>query len=292
VIDLHLHTTASDGRLTPTALVALAARAGLRVVSVTDHDTVAGLAEAREAAGAHGVRLVNGIEMTAVDAGRDVHVLGYFFDPENPELSRFLHTQRLARIDRVREIAHRLHALHCDIDVEALLAATPTASGRSVGRPLVADALVAAGHAVNRRDAFDRWLGQGCPAFVPRCGPDVRAVVEAIANAGGVASLAHPGLLGTDERIPGYATSGLSAIEARHRDHSPADEARYRGLARALGLAVSGGSDFHGEHESRDGSLAAPGSVRLAEEDFAGLEARRPARPPSAAPIGKATPRA
>jgi len=292
VIDLHLHTTASDGRLTPTALVALAARAGLRVVSVTDHDTVAGLAEAREAAGVHDVRLVNGIEMTAVDAGRDVHVLGYFFDPEDPELSRFLHTQRLARIDRVREIADRLHALDCDIDVEALLAATPTASGRSVGRPLVADALVAAGHAVDRRDAFDRLLGQGCPAFVPRCGPDVRAVAEAIANASGVASLAHPGLLGTDERIPGYAASGLAAIEARHRDHSPADEERYRGLARALDLAVSGGSDFHGEHESRDGSLAAPGSVRLGEEDFAGLEARRPARAPSAAPAGKANPRA
>lgn len=290
MIDLHLHTTASDGRLTPSALVALAVRAGLRVISVTDHDTVAGLAEALNAAGVHGVRLVSGIEMTAVDAGLDVHVLGYFFDPEDPGLARFLHTQRLARIDRVREIAQRLQGMHYGIDVEALLAGTPAASGRSVGRPLVADALVAAGHAVDRRDAFDRLLGQGCPAFVPRCGPDVRGVVEAIAGAGGVASLAHPGLLGTDERIPDYAATGLSAIEARHRDHSPADEERYRQLAGTLGLAVSGGSDFHGEHESRDGSVASPGSVRLGAEDFALLEARRPARAPSGAAAGKANP--
>ena len=292
MIDLHLHTTASDGRLSPAALVALAARTGLRVVSVTDHDTVAGLAEARTAAGAHGVRLVDGIEMTAVDAGRDVHVLGYFFDPEDTDLARFLQGQRVARIDRVREIAQRLHGLHLDIDVGALLDATPATSGRSVGRPLVADALVSAGHAADRRDAFDRLLGTNCPAFVPRCGPDVSAVVAAIANAGGVASLAHPGLLGTDDRIPAYAASGLAAIEARHRDHTPADEERYRHLARALGLAVSGGSDFHGEHESRDGSVSAPGSVRLGPEDFAVLEARRPPHARSAATTEKVNPTA
>ena len=250
-IDLHLHTTASDGRLRPSALVALAARAGLRVISVTDHDTVAGVAEAREAAAAHGIRLVTGIEMTAVDAGRDVHVLGYFFAADDEEFNRFLEAQRLARVERVREIGARLQALNCAIDVDALLAATPAASGRSVGRPLVADALVAAGHAVDRRDAFDRLLGNDQPAFVPRCGPDVAEVVAAIASAGGVASLAHPGLLATDDRIPGYAASGLSAIEVRHRDHSPADEERYRRLAATLGLAVSGGSDFHGPREGR-----------------------------------------
>lgn len=276
MIDLHLHTTASDGRLRPSSLVALAAHAGLRVMSVTDHDTVAGLVEAREAALAHGLRLVDGIEMTAVDSGRDVHILGYFFDATDADLERFLQAQRVARIERVREIAVRLQTLNCAIDVEALLAATPTASGRSVGRPLVADALVAAGHAADRRDAFDRLLGNDAPAFVPRCAPDVASVVEAIARAGGVASLAHPGLLGADDRIPGYAASGLSAIEVRHRDHSPVDEARYRRLAATLDLAVSGGSDFHGEHESRGGTVSAPGSVTLGAEDFAALEARRP----------------
>ena len=295
MIDLHLHTTASDGRLRPSALVALAARAGLSVMSVTDHDTVAGLAEAREAADEHGLRLVDGIEMTAVDGGRDVHVLGYFFDADDEHLDRFLQAQRLARIERVKEIAVRLRTLNCAIDVEALLAATPTSSGRSLGRPLVADALVAAGHALDRRDAFDRLLGNDRPAFVPRCGPDVGEVVEAIATAGGLASLAHPGLLGADDRIPEYAARGLSAIEARHRDHSPADEERYRRIALSLGLAVSGGSDFHGPQEGRverDGPAWSPGGVTLGAEDFAALEARRPAHAPVADEIRKANPHA
>lgn len=295
MIDLHLHTTASDGRLSPTALVALAAQAGLHVMSVTDHDTLAGLAEARMAADALGIRLVDGIEMTAVDGGRDVHILGYFFDPDDEGLDRFLQVQRLSRIERVKEIGIRLQTLNCAIDIEALLAATPASSGRSVGRPLVADALVAAGHAVDRRDAFDRLLGNDRPAFIARCGPGVAAVVEAIAKAGGLASLAHPGLIGADERIPEYAACGLSAIEARHRDHSPADEDRYRSLARALGLAVSGGSDFHGPREGRtdaEGTDWRPGAVALGAEDFAALESRRPARAPSGGETRKANPHA
>ena len=210
--------------------------------------------------------------------------------------NRFLEVQRLARVERVREIAVRLRALNCAIDVDALLAATPTASGRSIGRPLVADALVAAGHAVDRRDAFDRLLGNDQPAFVPRCGPDVAQVIAAITRAGGVASLAHPGLLATDDRIPEYAASGLSALEVRHRDHSPADEERYRRLAATLGLAVSGGSDFHGPREGRmpaAGPDWSPGAVTLGAEDFAALEARVPARPSSNdVPAQKANPRA
>jgi 3',5'-nucleoside bisphosphate phosphatase len=295
VIDLHLHTTASDGRLRPAELVALAAHAGLTVISVTDHDTVAGLSEAREAADMHGLRLVTGIEMTAVDGGRDVHVLGYFFDAHDEYFERFLQAQRVARIERVKEIAVRLQTLNCAIDVEALLAATPTSSGRSVGRPLVADALVAAGHAVDRRDAFDRLLGNDRPAFIPRCGPDVAEVVDAIARAGGLASLAHPGLLGADDRIPEYAARGLSAIEVRHRDHSPADEERYRHIAQALGLGVSGGSDFHGPQEGRvdrDGPAWRPGGVTLGAEDFAALEARCQARASRGHEIRKANPHA
>ena len=236
---------------------------------MTDHDTVAGLAEAGEAARTHGLRLVNGIEVTAVESGRDIHVLGYFFDPEDLALERFLGIQRAARIERVREIASRLHRLNVPIDVEALLAATPAGSGRSIGRPLVADALVAAGHASDRRDAFDRLLGNDGPAFVPKCGPDVAGVVAAIAQAGGVASLAHPRLLGVDDRIAGYAERGLSAIEVRHRDHTALDEAYYRRLAATLDLAVSGGSDFHGDDVGRveqamgEDVICGPGSVTL-----------------------------
>ena len=273
-----MHTTASDGRLSPSDLLALAASAGVGILSVTDHDTVAGLAEAHAAAVAHGLRLIDGIEITAIDNGRDVHVLGYFFDSEDEALRRFLQQQRLARIDRVREIGGRLESLGCPIDVEALLTAAGTNSGRSVGRPLVADALVAAGHAGDRRDAFDRLLGHDRPAFVARCGPGVAEVVETIVTAGGIASLAHPGLVEVDDRIPAYAAAGLSALEARHRDHSPSVEEHYRKLAARLDLAVSGGSDFHGPNDARDGVPAYPGSVSLDRVDLVALEARRSTR--------------
>jgi predicted metal-dependent phosphoesterase TrpH len=230
--------------------------------------------------------------LSTADDARDVHVLGYFFDPEDEKFNQFLRTQRLARVERVYEIARRLASLGFAIDVEALLRAVPGDSGRSVGRPAVADALVAAGHAADRRDAFDRLLGSGRPAFVPRRGPDVAEVVATIAAAGGIASLAHPGLMGLDECIPGYAAAGLSAIEVRHREHNEEDEARYRALAQQLGLGVSGGSDFHGEYDARDGSTCVPGDVTLAPSDFALLEARRPLVPSPRAGARKANPSA
>jgi 3',5'-nucleoside bisphosphate phosphatase len=268
VIDLHLHTTASDGKLRPSEVVARGAAAGLRVISVTDHDTVAGLTEARDSARALDVRLVDGIEITAIECERDVHVLGYFFDPTDTHLASFLEAQRADRVERVREIAARLSGLGYDVEVEALIAAALACTGRSVGRPMLADALVAAGYVADRSEAFDRLLGNNKPAFVPRRGPAVARVIAIIAAAGGIASLAHPGLLRLDEHIPRFAASGLAAIEVRHREHDEAAEARYRALAASLGLAVSGGSDFHGEPATN------PGSVTLAVEDFQALEAR------------------
>lgn len=268
MIDLHLHTTASDGKLRPSALVALAARANLKIISVTDHDTVAGLSEARDAAVAHGLRLVNGIEVTAIEQGRDVHVLGYFFDPDNEALGRFLETQRADRVQRLREIGARLKTLGCDIDVETIIGTSAELAGRSVGRPLIADALVAKGLAIDRRDAFDRLLGNDGPAFVPRCGAPVARVIAVIAAAGGIASLAHPILLRDDSIIPVYASAGLAAIEVRHREHDQAAETRYREIARSLNLAVSGGSDFHGE------PMTDLGTVTLAAEDFDALASR------------------
>jgi 3',5'-nucleoside bisphosphate phosphatase len=276
VIDLHLHTTASDGKLNPAALVALASEVGLRVISVTDHDTVSGLLEAREAAQTLAVRLIDGIEITAVEDDRDVHVLGYFIDPANPALGLFLETQRGRRIDRLKNMAERLRSLNYAVDIDRLLAVSAgAADGRSLGRPLLADALVAAGHAVDRQDAFNRLLGAGGPAFVPRCGPPLVEVTHVIHAAGGIASLAHPLLLGMDDRISEFAASGLDALEARHADHTPGDEARYREMAAALGLAVSGGSDYHGDSTIESSNL---GRVTLAPADFVLLEAREAAR--------------
>jgi 3',5'-nucleoside bisphosphate phosphatase len=271
LIDLHLHTTASDGTLSPATLIARAAAAGLTVVSVTDHDTVAGLAEARDAAARHGVRLVNGVEITAVEDRRDVHMLGYFIDAADTGLSAFLARQRADRIRRVRDIADRLRSLGHPIDVDALLTSASAEAGRSIGRPQVAAALVAAGHARDRNDAFDRFIGHNCQAYVPRCGPTPDDVIAIVGKAGGIVSLAHPGLTKIDGIIARLVSAGLTALEVRHSDHEIEIERHYRGLAAAHGIVASGGSDYHGDSGHRAASL---GAVTLPEEDFAALESR------------------
>ncbi|MEO6214266.1 MAG: PHP domain-containing protein [Vicinamibacterales bacterium] len=271
MIDLHLHTTASDGSLLPADLVARAATAGITTLSVTDHDTIAGLSAAHLAAALCGLRLVNGIEITAVENSRDVHILGYFFDPADPALSDFLIRQRIDRVRRVEEIAGRLAAAGHPIDVSPLLEDGVT-QGRSIGRPHVADALIAAGHVRNRQEAFDRFLVVGRPGFVPRCGGSAAEVIAVLAAAGGVASLAHPGLTRVDDLIPSLVDAGLAAIEVRHSDHDCVTEARYRALASSCGLAVSGGSDFHADDSARAPTL---GVVTLSPAEFSELEGRR-----------------
>ena len=269
MIDLHLHTTASDGRLRPSDLVRQAAAAGLSIISITDHDTVAGIEEGRRTSSELGIRLVSGIEITAIERGRDVHVLGYFFDPRSSALLKFLESQRQERIRRAREIAARLQQLGFPVDIESAVEAMPP--GGSIGRPALADALVDAGHATDRRDAFDRLLGDGCPAYVARSGPPLCTVVEKIRSAGGIASLAHPGLTAMDEDIPRFVAAGLSALEARHSDHCPDTEQWYRRLAATFGLVVTGGSDFHADPAHHANVL---GGVSLSGEDFAALEFR------------------
>ena len=268
MIDLHLHTTASDGLLTPAVLVTRAAAVGLSVISVTDHDTVAGLSEAADAAARLSLRLVSGIEITAVEKGRDVHILGYFFQADSGVLAQFLREQRRDRLRRVREMIARLQELGCGIEQEPLLARAAEGS-RSIGRPAIADALIAAGHASDRNDAFARLIGRGRPAFVPRHGPGGAAVIQVIHAAGGLASLAHPGVLGADELIPALAAAGLDALEVWHSDHSPQQQEHYGDLAARLGLARSGGSDFHGDGVHR---ACAVGGVTVPPHDFSRLE--------------------
>jgi 3',5'-nucleoside bisphosphate phosphatase len=263
VIDLHLHTTASDGLLTPELLVARAVSAGITILSVTDHDTVAGLAAAADAALRLGVTLVAGIEVTAIEKQRDVHILGYFFDPDDEGLSRFLRAQLEDRICRVREIASRLRELGCAIDEQRLLERANV--GQSVGRPAIADALMALGHATDRNDAFDRLLGRGRPAFVPRRGASGRDVIGAIHSAGGIASLAHPGVLREDDLIPAFVDAGLDALEVWHSDHSPEDRVHYAALADRFDLRRSGGSDYHGDGVHRACRI---GDVSLPREEF------------------------
>ena len=279
MIDLHLHSTASDGRLTPRELVDLAATAGLRVMAVTDHDTTAAVADVQALARAKGIDAVPGIEITSVMDGRDVHMLAYFIDIADVEFQRFLAAQRVSRVARLEAIGARLAELGMPVKLEAVLALARLQSSLSVGRPQVARAMVAAGHVRDMHQAFDRWLGSDRPAFVPRVGPTPEQVVEIVHAAGGIVSIAHPGRTQIDDRLGPLHEAGLDAIEVYHSDHQPEDVREYRQLAQRLSLLVSGGSDFHGEDPSAPTDRARArrstlGAVMLPPDDFAALERR------------------
>jgi 3',5'-nucleoside bisphosphate phosphatase len=246
-IDLHLHTTASDGRCSPLELVEHAAAAGLSVMAATDHDTTASVDEVRVRAAERGIDAIPGIEITAVEDGRDVHVLSYFLRTTDVSFREFLAGQRRTRVERVRAIAGRLAELGMPVDLSEALAAVGHQSTRAIGRPQVARAMVAAGHVADTREAFDKWLAPDLPAFVPRSGPSPETVIETIHRAGGLASLAHPGRTQIDARIPELRDAGLDALEAYHSDHDAAAADRYHRMADDLGLLITGGSDYHGD---------------------------------------------
>jgi 3',5'-nucleoside bisphosphate phosphatase len=275
LIDLHTHTDASDGRCTASDLVERAASLGVAVLAVTDHDTVAACEAAGRASAARGITFVPGIEITAVREGADVHVLGYFLDVHSPRLAAFLAEQRRLRIDRVRAMIHRLASMGVDLDAEAVLQPAIQDPTRAVGRPWIARALVAGGHAPTTADAFDRFLSRGRPAFVPRAGAPPEQVIAVIHETGGIASIAHPGLIGRDEWIPGFAVAGVDAIEAYHTDHDADATARYLAAAAHHGLLVTGGSDYHGD-EQHDARV--PGSVSLPRDAFDRLVAKKRAQ--------------
>jgi predicted metal-dependent phosphoesterase TrpH len=265
VIDLHTHTTESDGRCTPGELVARAAAAGVSVLAVTDHDTVAACEPVATACAAAGMTFVTGIEITAARGDRDIHVLGYFVDVTAPDFLAFLSGQRLQRIDRLRQVIARLAALGMTLDADAILRPALEDPRRSAGRPWIARALVAKGHAASTDQAFERWLGRGKPAFVPRVGASLPEVIARIHEAKGLASLAHPALVKDDEWVGGLAADGLDALEAYHSDHDAGATARYLALAAKMGVVVSGGSDFHGDPSH---GPTQPGAVALPQQEY------------------------
>jgi predicted metal-dependent phosphoesterase TrpH len=275
MIDLHTHTTASDGRCSPSELVAQAAAAGVTVLSVTDHDTVDACRAAGEACLAAGIVFVPGIEVTAVREETDVHVLGYFIDPGASALRVFLAEQRQRRVDRVGRIVVQLEKLGLPLDADAILRPAIDQPGKSIGRPAVARALVAAGYVKTTNEAFASLLSRGRPGFVAREGAAPEDVIQQIHGAGGLASLAHPGLLRRDEWIAGFAASGLDAIEAYHTSHDDTLVALYRSIAHRLALCISGGSDYHADESHGSGR---PGSVALPADSFDQLRERATSR--------------
>ena len=271
MIDLHLHTTASDGLLTPDELVRTAAAAGLSIIAVTDHDTLAGVSPVVAAARVCGVDVVPGIEVTAVHEGGDVHVLGYFVDVADAAFNAFLEGQRVDRRRRIDRILARLAAMGAPL--ERPLPGESNDAAAALGRPLVARALVDAGHCQTIAEAFDRFLGEGRPAFEPRRGATPVEVVQRIHAAGGIASLAHPGPHPRAGLVEQMIEGGLRAIEVFHPDHDADAIAHYLDVARRHGLVATGGSDYHGDASGRKSFL---GRVTLPEEHYAALAAIRP----------------
>jgi predicted metal-dependent phosphoesterase TrpH len=270
VIDLHVHSTASDGTLAPEALASRLARDGITTFSLCDHDTTAGIAAAAAGARAAGMGFLAGIEITAIEDGKDVHVLGYGIDPASAPLAWFLAEQRAHRRARIVEIEARL----AELGVPVTLVSDGRGSSddeRAIGRPVVARALVAAGHVASISEAFDRYLTPGQPAFVPRRGAPVADVIAMIARAGGVASLAHPGQTKRDDAIARWVDAGLPAIEVWHSHHDEDAVARYTAVAARHGLLMTGGSDFHGDDGNR---VYRVGTVGTPADAYARLTAR------------------
>ncbi len=246
-VDLHLHTTASDGLLTPRALVQAAAASGLRTIAITDHDTTDGVAEATAAAAELGsLTVIPGVELSTAPDPVECHMLGYFVDITAPGLVSRLRELRLGRTDRGRAMVERLATLGLPLRWERV----EQLAGGSVGRPHIARAMVEQGYVETVAAAFDQYIGSGRPAYVDRPTLTPTESVELIHGAGGVAVVAHPFspvLPGLDAFLRRLAAVGLDGLEVYYGDYTPERVAQLRQVARRHGLVATGGSDFHGQ---------------------------------------------
>jgi len=248
-VDLHCHSTASDGEYPPAEVAQRAHVAGLAAIALTDHDTTGGVPEAARAGAALGVRVVSGCEFSVKAPWGELHLLGYFLPPGHERLEAFLATTRAARQRRAEQIVAHLRRLGVAIELADVLAA---ADGGALGRPHVARVLVERGVSSDINDAFGRYLGRGRPAYVEKPLPTLRQVTDLVHAVGGVAVAAHLGDRGSEGQIRQFQADGLDGLEVRHPSHSEAIERRLAALAERLGLVISGGSDWHGDIELGD----------------------------------------
>ena len=269
-IDLHSHTVHSDGQRTPDELMAEAAAAGVAILSVTDHDTVAGLEECRVAAEARGVRLVPGIELSCDFNRREVHILGHFLDPASLPLGRLAAEMTAERRERMeRMVARAIELKLSGVTFEKVVAKS---GGETLGRPHLARVLIECGHAASVKDAFNRWLTDGAPLWVDRRRLSAQEGIDLVHAAGGTASIAHPGANEVQRgELRMLAELGLDAVEADHPEHGPTQVEAYTRWASEHGMLVTAGSDFHGPAVQPDRKL---GDRFLSAERFAALEER------------------
>jgi predicted metal-dependent phosphoesterase TrpH len=244
-VDLHMHSTASDGAVAPADVVAAAHQAGLSAIALTDHDTVDGIIEAQAAGKSLGVRVVAGVELSAVDDGDEIHVLGlHLTHPEH--IASALVELKEARRDRAKITVEKLNSLGIPVTLEAVFAA---AGDGAVGRPHIAKALVAGGWVRDFREAFDKWLGNGRPACIEKRTVTFEEAARLIHDAGGLAVYAHPGGGASRADLEALAALGLDSVEVRHPSHTVDEVVRLAALTDELGLVPSGGSDWHGAPE-------------------------------------------
>ena len=279
-IDLHVHSTASDGTTPPAAVMAEAAAAGLDVIALTDHDTTAGWAEAAAAVPAVGVALVPGAEISTQSAGISVHLLSYLHDPADPALTAELERTRVDRVSRARRMVDLIAR---DYPLTWQEVASRVGPGATVGRPHIADAMVAAGLVRDREEAFASALNSRSPYFVRHYAPDTVEAVHLVRQAGGVPVMAHPlaarrGRTVSDAVIAEMAAAGLAGLEVDHRDHEPDERAYLRRLAAGLGLFTTGASDYHGAGKlNRIGeNTTDPAVLEIIEADGRGSAVLRP----------------
>lgn len=268
-VDLHVHTTASDGALTPAQVVELAIRRGIEVVAVTDHDTVAGVAPALEQAAGLPIKVVPGVEISAEHQGVQVHILGYFVDHTSETLVAWLDRFRQARRLRAQQTLDRLQALGIPLAWDSL---SQAAEQGVVGRPHIARALVKAGHVATIEEAFGRYLNPGQPAYMPRLKASPTEAIRAISKAGGLPVLAHPWCIAF--MIESLATQGLVGLETHYRGYDSCQTRRLARLARERSLICTGGTDFHG----LAGDALSLGDIAVPPGCVAELEARRAQR--------------
>lgn len=263
-IDLHVHSTASDGTLSPTRVVQEARAHGVKVLALTDHDTMDGVAEAQAAGCAEGVQVIAGVELNTDSPAGEVHVLGYCISLGNEAFRALLEGRRRARTVRAHKIVDRLNELGMRVEFDDV---ARLADEGNIGRPHIARALVAAGYAADVREAFDRWLHEGGPAYVKRDSLSPADAIAAIKAAGGVPVLAHPGRIRDQSVIAELIEAGLEGLECYYPEHSPEQTKRYLDLARRHGLIATGGTDFHGPgstHRTSIGGMPVP--VEAAEQ--------------------------
>lgn len=278
--DLHLHTSFSDGTYSPEELTGHAQRHGFACIALTDHDTVEGCARTAAACQAAGIEFLPASELTAEFRGTELHIIGYCIDPEHVRLLSEMHRFQEVRQNRVREMVERLNKINVPLREEQVLA---IANCNSPGRPHVARALIQAKVVENLDEAFERFLKKGRPAWVPKFKVSADDAIALIHEAGGLAVMAHPGLVHHDSMIPELVEAGLDGIECYHTKHPTTTVEHYLEVAEAHGLLVTGGSDCHGMNKGQP----LIGNIKLPYQHVEQLKARLPADNPHRQPFAR-----